>query len=536
MTTLDAPGSVRALPVPLALRPYTPLRMVLTVCGHCFSEDPDRPIDYETDILQGNLVAMDGSIYLRRICRRGHGEVTSLYEEDQALWEYLQQWRTPTREIVPDTPSNARPIPMGYLDGLGDLQTQHSCVLLLDITESCNLECPTCFAASAPGIGRFARLPHLLRSLDAAIAREGGKVDVLMLSGGEPTVHPEVLEIIEAATTRAVTRVILNTNGIRLARDDRFLTALGRLRDRVEVYLQFDGFDAASSLYHRGEDLRAIKAEALRRLASERIFATLAVAVAEGVNDHEVGAIAEYALATDFIAGVAFQPMFGSGRANSIDPMRRATTTGTLRRLGAQTGDRVGPEDFIALPCSHPDCSSITYFIRGDAGDWRSVPRLLGTEQLKSYLGLVSNRIAPDDAMWTALVGMMSETTLVSRPELIDHVLRICEACDLGVTGFVKNLGMWLFDRQRAVEELALRVKRFSVKTFMDAWTLNVERLQQCCVHVGSTNGEENPVRIPFCARQLFGGLRRHTSAGMVSARELVQLDGVRPPAAGRLA
>ena len=66
----------------LALRPYTPLRMVLTVCGRCFSEDPDREIDYETDILQGNLVAMDGGVYLRRICRRGHGEVVSLYEED----------------------------------------------------------------------------------------------------------------------------------------------------------------------------------------------------------------------------------------------------------------------------------------------------------------------------------------------------------------------------------------------------------------------------------------------------------------------
>jgi hypothetical protein len=62
----------------------------------------------------------------------------------------------------------------------------------------------------------------------------------------------------------------------------------------------------------------------------------------------------------------------------------------------------------------------------------------------------------------------------------------------------------------------------------MDAWTMNIERLQQCCVHVGSVDGESDPVRIPFCARQLFGGLRRHTSGGMVSARELVQLDGVR--------
>ena len=152
----------------LALRPYLPLRMVLTVCGQCFSEYPDREIDYETDILQGNLVAMDGAVYLRRICRRGHGEVVSLYEEDHALWEDLQQWRIPTREITPDTVGNARPIPMGYMDGLGDLQTQHSCILIIDVTENCNLHCPTCFAESGPGINRHARLPHILRSLDAA--------------------------------------------------------------------------------------------------------------------------------------------------------------------------------------------------------------------------------------------------------------------------------------------------------------------------------------------------------------------------------
>jgi uncharacterized radical SAM superfamily Fe-S cluster-containing enzyme len=515
----------------LALRPYTPLRMVLTVCGHCFSEDPDREVDYETDVLQGNLIAMDGRVYLRRTCRRGHGEVMSLYEEDHALWEYLQQWRVPTREIVPAVAGNTAPIPMGYRDGLGDLQTQHSCVLLLDITESCNLNCPTCFAASGTGIGRFARLPHILRSLDTAIAREGGRVDVLMLSGGEPTVHPEVLEIIRAATERNVTRVILNTNGIRIARDDRFLAALAALRGRVEVYLQFDGFELESHLYHRGEDLRAMKAAAIERLTAAHIFTTLACAVADGVNDREVGAVVDFALATDFIAGVAFQPVFGSGRANPIDPLRRVTTTGTLVRLGEQTGGRVGPEDFIALPCSHPDCASITYFIRGDEGDWRSVPRLVGVDQLKAHLGLVANRIAPDDAMWTALVGLMSETTLISRPELVDHLLRICEACDLGVNGFVKSLGRWLFDREAAVEEIALRVKRLSIKSFMDAWTLNIERLQQCCVHVGSTDGDENPVRIPFCARQLFGGLRRRTSSGMVSARELIRLDDVRPMA-----
>jgi hypothetical protein len=125
------------------------------------------------------------------------------------------------------------------------------------------------------------------------------------------------------------------------------------------------------------------------------------------------------------------------------------------------------------------------------------------------------------------LTGLLSETALISRTEVIDYLLDVCEVCDLGVSGFIKTVGKWLVDRGAIdVAEVAKRVKRVSIKTFMDPWTLNVERLQQCCVHVGSTDGEANPVRIPFCARQIFGGLRRHTSAGMVPARQLLSLDG----------
>ena len=72
--------------------------------------------------------------------------------------------------------------------------------------------------------------------------------------------------------------------------------------------------------------------------------------------------------------------------------------------------------------------------------------------------------------------------------------------------------------REAAAEPVSKRLKRLTIKSFMDAYTLNMERLQQCCVHVGSTDGDANPVRVPFCARQLFGDLRRKTSAGQVPA------------------
>lgn len=509
----------------LALRPYTPLRMVLTVCGKCFSEDPDRKVDYAMDVLQGNLILMDGKVYLLRHCRRGHGEVISLYEESFDLWQYLQQWRVPTKQIIPDRPDNAMPIPLGYMQGLGELQTQHSCILLLDITENCNLNCPTCFAGSGTGVNRYARLDHITRSLDTAIKREGGKIDVLMLSGGEPTVHPDVIEVIKEATARDVTRVVINTNGVRIAKDDRFVDALAKLRGRVEVYMQFDGFALDTHLYHRGKDLRDIKTRAIQRLADARIFTTLVMAVAEGVNDREVGEVVQYAFDTDYVAGVSFQPVFGSGRAHSIDPMNRVTTTGLMQRLGEQTGGLVGPADFIALPCSHPDCCSISYFVRGDNGKLNSIPRLLGVERLKENLGLVANHIAFDEAsqeIKAALLGMMSETTTITRPELIDYMLDLCENCDLGLNNFVKTVARSLVKRENPIESVVKRMKRLTIKSFMDAWTLNVERLQQCCVHVGSTDGESELVRIPFCARQLFTELRERTSAGQVPINEVL--------------
>jgi 7,8-dihydro-6-hydroxymethylpterin dimethyltransferase len=515
----------------MPLRPYTPLNMVLCVCGHCFGEDPNRKIDYEMDILQGNLILMDGKVYLRRICRRGHGEVISLYEEDYALWNYLQSWRVPTKEIIVDTPKNSQPIPMGYLDGLGELQTQHSCILLLDITENCNLNCPTCFAESGSGVSKFVRLPHILRTLDKAIERERGRIDVLMLSGGEPTVHPELIEVLKEVEKREVTRVVLNTNGLRLAKDDKLLKVIADLSPRVEVYMQFDGFELETHLYHRGEDLRQVKQDAIKRLQEARIFTTLVMTIAEGVNDHEIGRVAEFAFDTDFIGGVSYQPVFGSGRANRIDPMKRVTTTGVLQRIGAQTKGRIADKDFIALPCSHPDCCSITYFVKGDNGEFASVPKLLGEQALRANLGLVSNRIAwpeANEVIQAALTGMMSETTTVSRPELVDYIMNICEHCDIGLTSLVSTVGNLIMKRESPIETVAKRMKRITIKSFMDAWTMNIERLQQCCVHVGSVDPEAEVVRIPFCARQAFGALRQRTAAGQVNASQLIALDRIK--------
>src|SRR5262249_40275307 len=153
---------------------------------------------------------------------------------------------------------------------------------------------------------------------------------------------------------------------------------------------------------------------------------------------------------------------------------------------------------------------------------YRSLPHLLGLDRLSDLLGLVSNTIVFTEARQRAaeaLAGLWSSSITASRPELGEYASLLCRLC-AGA-----GMGNLLRARRGALSpsELALRMKRFSVKHFMDSWTLNVERLQQCCVHVGSA-APGHP-RIPFCARQLFGGLRHLTTAGTLPREQLVSLD-----------
>ena len=166
-----------------------------------------------------------------------------------------------------------------------------------------------------------------------------------------------------------------NTNGIEIARNDRLLEFLRRNNQRLEIYLQFDGFKLETHRYHRNADLRRIKQQAVERLSQNGIFCTLTMTAALGVNDDEIGDVIRYCLETPFVGGVTIQPQFGSGRSTPIDPMDRLTHTGVLARLDSQTNGLVTWRDLTALPCSHPHCCSIGYMLKTDHGEWRSTER-----------------------------------------------------------------------------------------------------------------------------------------------------------------
>ena len=324
---------------------------------------------------------------------------------------------------------------------------------------------------------------------------------------------------------------MVNTNGLTIARgESAVLDVLRRHRDRVEVYLQHDGFDLATHRHHRGADLRRVKAEAVALLSAAKIFTTLTMTIAKGVNDHEIGAVVDLALATPYVSGVSLQPQFCSGRsgddrpAGPADPHRGAGPPGATDR---RSGDVAGPDGAAVL--ASPLLLGRLPVPDGRVGQRRGGARrgdrwsdLLGSEMLAEHLGLVANKGMADPAMAEdlrvlvreSLMGLLSERSSLTHPETAELFRVVCESCDLGVPGLLR-LARAGASRSGLRQMLAERVVRITVKPFMDIDTMIEERLLQCCVHVGHPlGGGGRPVRA-LLRRPVLDGAQRSAAGAL---------------------
>jgi uncharacterized radical SAM superfamily Fe-S cluster-containing enzyme len=252
-----------------------------------------------------------------------------------------------------------------YDCGLCPDHEQHSCLALIDVNEACNLTCPVCFSDSSPQRPLHRPLAEIERMMDTLVRSEG-EPDLLQISGGEPTIHPEILEILTAAKRRPIRHVMLNTNGIRIAEDPEFVRRLADLRPGFEVYLQFDSLRPEAHLDLRGADLTRIRRQALENLERAGISTTLVVVVKRGVNDDELPAIIDHALEWRCVRGVVFQPVQDAGRNEGFDPARDRFPLSAIRRRIIDSGGAFGEGDIIPLPCN-PESIAIGYALRKGA-------------------------------------------------------------------------------------------------------------------------------------------------------------------------
>jgi uncharacterized radical SAM superfamily Fe-S cluster-containing enzyme len=313
--------------------------------------------------------------------------------------------------------------------------------------------------------------------------RTEGKPEVIQFSGGEPTIHPQITEFVRAAKQRDISFVMINTNGKRIARDERFVEQLNEVRPAI--YFQFDGFDSETYRILRGEpNILKEKLRALDRLAEIGLSVTLVPAVERGVNEHEIGKIVDFAIQHPAVRGINFQPTFHAGRHPDHDPMRRLTIPDILRLIEAQTKGAFRTSDFVPVPCCFPTCNSVTYgFVEGD--QVTPLPRIVNVHD---YLDYISNRVLPDFSLEVkrALEGLWSSSSVAGSQKSVDQILMSCQVCSVPDV----TLG-----------DLSKHMIMIMLQDFMDPWTFNQKNLMKCCKEFLLPGGKQ----VPFCAYNTIG-------------------------------
>jgi uncharacterized radical SAM superfamily Fe-S cluster-containing enzyme len=443
-------------------------------------------------VIDAKILLRDNKVYMSKSCP-DHGDFEALIYGDAQAYADSARFNKPgtiplqfSTEIKHGCPHDC---------GLCPDHEQHVCVGIIEVNSACNMDCPLCFADA--GAGFNLTLEEVEAILDHYVATEGDP-QVVQFSGGEPSIHPQIIPMLRAAKARDIDYVMLNTNGKRIANDDEFLAELAEVRPAI--YFQFDGFDSETYRIIRAEpDILPEKLRALDRLAEVGCPTILVPAIERGVNDHEVGRIIKFALEHPAVKSINFQPVFHAGRFGEHDPLQRMTNPDLLRLIEEQTDGMFQVSDFVPVPCCFPTCNSVTYAYV-DAENVLPLPRFLDVDD---YLDYISNRVIPDVGaeIRKALEGLWSSSAVPGSEKLIEQFALSCSACGLPEGGLdIAGLGDFMFG--------------IMLQDFLDPWTFNQKNLMKCCKEILLPDGKQ----IPFCAYNNVG--YREQARAQLAAQE----------------
>ncbi|MCH8823816.1 MAG: radical SAM protein [Planctomycetes bacterium] len=443
------------------LNTSTLLKRTISRCPKCLASIP------------AEVIQRDGQVVMLKKCN-DHGRFETVLANDPRFYHLSQG--SPDNAACCESTCDCSSTQQADQDH-DPFEVLSSCVALIEIVDSCNLKCPTCYAASPWGIDDKVdciSFENFRGRVQGVIDRKGF-IDILQLSGGEPTIHPQFIEILQwSLDNKEIGYVLVNTNLVRIAKDEEFRNILGKMRQcqgKFELYAQFDGIQELGQVELRGADLRQTRRQAIDSIGKLGVPTTLVMVVTPQTIPY-LGEAFRFGLQRPHCRGIVFQPMFNSGRSPNVEsslPMANESASpisvgDVILNLVEQAEGLMSYEDFTPLPCADPNCHTIGYLLRTPNGPV-GVSKLI---DLPSMQGFLKNRI---------------------NFNIEDLAKCGCETEPLG-------------EILKQFEIGPDQPFRIFIKPFMDASTYDQDRIDRCCTHVIRPDGKLDS----FCHYYLNGG------------------------------
>ncbi len=395
-----------------------------------------------------------------------HGEFRTLTWRGEPSISGWSRPKTPFRaELYHAEEKQGCPFDCGICPG----HRQQSCTVLLEVTDRCNLACPFCFAAAGKKDKPDPTLEVIGEQYRTALHKSGPH-NIVQLSGGEPTLRDDLPAIIALGRELGFPFIQLNSNGLRLAAESGYAGELRRA-GLFSVFLQFDGTEERIYRAIRGRSLIKEKLRAIEQCAANGLGVVLVPTLVRGINTENVGAILKLALElAPAVRGVHFQPASYFGRHPETPAGGdRFTLPELMRSIEEQTGGLMKREHFRPPGCEHPLCSFHGNFLRLPGG---------GLQALTNHLSECCRGDEPENK------GTGRAVSFVAKQWAAPESSSCCSETN-SLDAFLENHRTNTF--------------AISAMAFQDVWSLDLERVQECCIHVASPDGR----MIPFCLYNL---------------------------------
>lgn len=447
----------------MAARNYIYYELTNSICSTCLKK------------LEAKIILQDRKVYMLKHCME-HGREKVLIADDIDYYKKCREFLK--AGDMPKKFNTKVKYGCPYDCGLCTEHEQHSCVSIIEVTDRCNLACPTCYAESSPRSGAHRSLAEIEKMLDIVVVNEG-EPDVVQISGGEPTIHPDFFKILDAAKARPIKHLMLNTNGLRIAREKDFVEKLAKYMPNFEIYLQFDSFEENALMRLRGEDLRNIRAKAIENLNEFNISTTLVVTLQKGLNTNEIGKIIDFATTQPCIRGVTFQPTQIAGRVENFDVNKNRITLSEVRNEILKQTDLFCPDDIVPVPC-HPDAIAMAYALK------------IGGEMIP-----LTRYFKPEDL----LDHSRNTVTFEHLPDVKEKMFALFSTGNSPQKAADKMADILCCLPQVNIPELTYNnLFRVIIMQFYDAYNFDVRGVKKSCVHIVHKDGRI----IPFDTMNLF--------------------------------
>jgi len=429
------------------------------------------------------IIASDQGVFMERMCPVTGVQSTKIAADHR--W-YTDRMRNPQTIARAENRQTSR---LGCPQDCGPCQW-HSGNLHLpvfSITNDCNLNCPKCFTYNRPDKKYYKSPEDVRRITDHILARSGG-VQLINLTGGEPTLHPHLLEIINVCRRSGIGRITINTNGLRIAQDPDLAFQLKEAD--VQLVLSLDTLDPERSKMIHGRDVTSLKLAALDMLERLDIPTTILSVCIKEVNEEDVAAITQNYLPRPFVRSVTIQNMTYTGKYGTEFQPHQHITIDEVEQLLSRNNSTFRQKDFFPLSSYHPLCYSVAYYI-------------LSGQRLLSLTDLLDR---------TLLSEMSYDRYLLEPSENIagqfrDGINRLwAEDGDKEYFGSLRELADRIFPSNTLLSPEQRRlllepiIKTVYIHPHMDADNFDIDRVSRC----GDLVPDEEGVMIPACSYNLL--------------------------------